>query len=168
MSEQRWQRGIEHRAHHECVKHHADLLFAALDELAALPAREELMQAAVSIDLKTFVVAHIIERIEQIRPHFGMLMAVLPDIIATPELRTYYAERFLQPAEQMLERFVEAHIERGSRVPQNYRLVIRMATAQILGLYLLYIMNDPLVVDAWKNPQMLAEMIGAMLIDSLP
>lgn len=144
-----------------------DLLLALLQQLAQFQLRTEQLAEGVDQEPRDFFVRHFGQRLEHLLPSYPLLLAVLPEILANPELRRRYARDFLQPGIQMIESHLQARVERGQIQTADAALAARLIVSALLGLQLLLILDEPLTMAAWQNPAQLVEFITDLYLNGL-
>jgi AcrR family transcriptional regulator len=98
--------------------------------------------------------SRIADRMRQLRTQYDQVMAVLPEILGSPDLRERYYQQFVLPVVTMIER---DQIAQGNDRPLGeIQLSARMLLCAVMGFQVLMILGDPLVHDAWNNPEELA------------
>jgi hypothetical protein len=86
-----------------------------------------------------------------------MVMAVLPEILETPELRERYYRQFVQPVATTLERELSTLMAQSDADSIDVQLAARVLLSAALGFQVLMILGDPLVHAAWDNPDEMAK-----------
>jgi AcrR family transcriptional regulator len=123
------------------------LLNAIINQLAAGEQEPLLVNAG---DLTGLV----LERIRHLHKQYDMVMAVLPEILETPELRERYYRQFVQPVAASLERELRTLMTADS---MDVQLAARVLLSAVLGFQVLMILGDPLAHAAWDNPDEMAK-----------
>jgi len=143
------------------------ILWEIIGQVAQLSQRQHVLEASVEQDPKQFFITHFVDRLHTIAPAYDMILAVLPEILASADLRKQYNETLLQPAIQMLEAHLQTRVGQGQLSIDDIPLTARIATAMIWGLQLLYLVGDEMVKTNWHQPQHLAEELAHILVDGV-
>lgn len=143
------------------------ILWEIISQVAQLSQRQQVLEASVEQDPKQFFITHFVDRLHTIAPAYEMILAVLPEILASAELRKQYHDTLMQPAIQMIETHLQARVGQGQLMIEDIPLIARITTAMIFGLQLLYLVGDEMVKTNWHQPQHLAEELAHVLIDGV-
>lgn len=144
-----------------------DLLLALFEQIAALNARTVEMSAALDRDPREFFVQHFAQRMHTVEPAYPLIMAVLPEMLASAELRSLYGEHILKPAVAMLENHLQARVERGQLRSVDVPFLTRALVGMIMGLQLLLILQDPVTSAAWDSPEELVDRLADIVLDGV-
>jgi AcrR family transcriptional regulator len=126
------------------------LLNAIINQLATGEQEPLLVKAGALTDL-------VLERIKRLHKQYDMVMAVLPEILETPELRERYYRQFVQPVATTLERELSTLMAQSGADSMDVQLAARVLLSAVLGFQVLMILGDPLAHAAWDNPDEMAK-----------
>ena len=143
------------------------LLMALVTKLVDIDQERDLFTASLEINLNEFLVDYFEQRMKSMGASADLLQAVLPEIIANPDLRAQYYQKNLAPAMKQLEAHLQERMQRGEIKDSDLELLVRVFSATLLGLGLLEILGDPLTQSAWENPRRLAGQVSEMLLSNL-
>jgi hypothetical protein len=124
---------------------------------------EELMEALHS-DARDFFVTILRHRIGLLGRVQEMILAVLPEVLVSPELRERFYRQFVLRAATLLEHYVQARIEMGHIRPVNAPLATRVVQATFIGLLLFRVFGDEVVLSRWDD---VPEVLATILFDGL-
>lgn len=144
-----------------------DLLLALMHDLAELESREALYAQSLDEPPAEFFAQHFSQRLREIQPKYATVLAVLPEILASPALRQRYNDEFMQPAIAMIERHIQARAERGQLAAADYALVSRVVVSIMTGFQMLLLIGDPIIARMWQEPDQIAELLADMLLRGL-
>jgi AcrR family transcriptional regulator len=143
------------------------ILWEIISQVAQLSQRQQVLEASVEQDPAQFFITHFVERLHTIAPAYEMILAVLPEILASAELRKQYNTMLIQPAIQMVESHLQARVGQGQLVMRDMALSARILVGMIFGLQLLYLIGDEMVQTNWHQPQHLAEELAQVLMNGI-
>ncbi len=144
-----------------------DLVIAIIEQLAQFEQRSAMMQAALDEDPLTFFVRHFSDRMAQVGPSYPLILASMPAILSSPELRQHYQELIMTPAVALIEQHLLARVERGQLRAVDMPLVTRGLVGMLLGIHLMLVLGDPLLTAAWQQPEALITTLADMLVHGL-
>lgn len=100
------------------------------------------------------------QRLSLYLPRIDMLKAVLPEVLANPDLSELYLQRSVTPTLAALEKHLEARAGDEHIREVDYALTARAITAMLLGLLILHILGDSrLQTEAEDLPEVLASLL---------
>lgn len=143
------------------------LLMTLVGELANLQGRQLELEQSLDQDFRLFLHEYFTRRVEQIGDNIDIFLAVLPEILNTPELRERYVKEFLQPAMQHLEEHLQARSARGTIRAADFRSTARILAGTVLGLQFLMLLGDEHTTELWHEPAKLADHLTALTLDGL-
>ncbi len=143
------------------------LLLALINSLAMLNQREQIMEAGLQQDMSRFFVEHFLDRLQIVSQDMDALAAILPELLARPELREPYFASVVTPAIAMLERHAQARIAHGEIRPLDVPLAVRAFVGMFLGLWMLVALGDPFVQEAWAKPDQVVEKLFDLIMDGI-
>ncbi len=143
------------------------LLLGLIDSLAMLGQREQQMEAGLRQDVGGFLVEHVLDRLQLVAHDRDALAAILPELLARPELREPYFANVVSPAIAMLERHAQARIEQGEVRPIDTALAVRAFVGMFLGLWVLAVLGDPLIRKVWVKPDQAIGSLFDMILDGI-
>jgi len=100
-------------------------------------------------------------------PRFDLMVAVLPEVLADPSMRSRYYERIMLPSIDGIAGHLAARKEAGESGVRDVAMAARIFVASMLGLEIMSVLGDKTVRAAWKDPAGLAESMAQVLFDGL-
>ncbi|MEW5872493.1 MAG: TetR/AcrR family transcriptional regulator [Chloroflexota bacterium] len=94
----------------------------------------------------------------------AMQQALLSEILADADLRQRYYQELVLPALEMLERQLQARIQLGHIQSVDAQLAARLVVSIWTGLFVLQVLDDPLVHSRWED---LANTTAAILFEGI-
>jgi AcrR family transcriptional regulator len=141
-----------------------ELLIAIINHLSAVSHNQELFDIGLEVDFVSWLIQSSSERVQSLNTNAEMFfLAVLPDILASPELRARFYQQTLEPLLKLFERHFQQRIEAGELPPLDATVATRILMCFGLGLLNMIILGDPLCAAAWNNPAQMREFIGVFL-----
>ena len=141
-----------------------DLLIALLDRLNESERREIDLSHEQVRDVRSFFTSYLRHRLSVVWPNQELVRAVLPELIANPELRDRYYQEVIAPTMQLGEQFIQAQIDQRQMRPVDASLAARTLTGSILGLLLLQLLGDRTLEERWEA---LPEVLATLFFDGL-
>ncbi len=143
----------------------ADLLIGMMTRLAELRELPRELEDALHSDAREFLVTIFRDRMGRIvQSHEQMFQAILPEILANPELRERYYQEFVQPTAIMLEGYIQARVQQGDVRPIDVSLAVRAVQGMFVGLLMMRMLGDGPIRAGWDD---LPEVIGTIIFDGL-
>jgi AcrR family transcriptional regulator len=127
-----------------------DLLIGIMEMLTIAQHLEAHFDHPVDEGLREFLLALLKQRREFIDQNGPMLQPVLSEILVDPALRRRYYQELALPGMLVFERHFQARAEIGQLGAIQPRLIARILTGLINGLYILEVLGDPVVRDEWE------------------
>jgi TetR/AcrR family fatty acid metabolism transcriptional regulator len=141
-----------------------DLLIGIMARLAVLETLDEELMEALQSDARDFFVTILRHRIGLLGRVQEMILAVLPEVLVSSELRERFYRQFVLRAATLLEHYVQARIEMGHIRPVNAPLATRVVQATFIGLLLFRVFGDEVVLSRWDD---VPEVLATILFDGL-
>ncbi len=141
-----------------------DLLFGIVGHLANSQVSEDWLVDTSPDDVRQFFSLMLRNRGGFAEHNQAMLQAALSEILADAGLRERYAQQVVQADMDMLEDQLQQRVDLGQIRPINVPMTARFLSALWNGLFLLRVLNDPLVVSNWDE---LAEVITSITFEGL-
>ena len=145
----------------------AELLMALLEHLDQATTQTPDLTAGLEMSPRALLTKRMEADLAQLGPNFGLVLAILPEVLADPALRREYYQRLVAPGLDSLTAHLQIRQERGEVKVGSIPMTVRIFMASMLGLEMLHILGDEAVRDAWKDPAGLAENISQLLFDGL-
>jgi AcrR family transcriptional regulator len=115
-------------------------------------------EQAPLLEKKGDLQAVVLARIQQLHDQYDHVIAVLPEILGTPELRAAYLQQFVKPVAESVQHEIENQSGEAGLISANPVLAARILMAAVLGFQVLMVLDDPVTKSAWEHPDVLAEM----------
>ena len=129
-----------------------NLLMAMISSMAALSDRQAFFDKSLDMDFHEFLTEYSGRKRVDFDEGINDLLAVFPALLSSAPLRAGYNQNVVQPAMEMFERNLKARIEKGQLKPiDDIPLLVRLLGSINLGLWLLLIVGDKVIYDAWKE-----------------
>jgi AcrR family transcriptional regulator len=142
-----------------------DLLFGLLDRLNDTERRPASLALAAEAPLPDYFRAYLRERVEALWSNADLLRAVLPELLANPELRGRYYDEVIAPTMALGENAFRGLAATGMMRDLNIPLVARMLAGSLLGLMVLQLLGDETLAERWQEiPDALADLLLPGLI----
>jgi AcrR family transcriptional regulator len=137
-----------------------DLLFGLLDRLNDTERRSASLAQVVEPSLAGFFRAYLRERVEALWSNADLLRAILPELLANPELRARYYDEVIAPTMALGEGAIQALASGGRLRDLDAALTTRMLAGSLLGLMVLQLLGDETVASRWPEiPDALADLL---------
>jgi AcrR family transcriptional regulator len=138
----------------------SDLLIGIMTRLAELESLDEELMEALQGDAREFFIATFHYRIGRIQQGQEMLQAILPEVLANPDLRERFYQQYVLRITMMIEQYIQAQIELGHMRPVDVPLTVRAIQSMFIGLLVLRILGDEALQSRWDDvPEILATLI---------
>ena len=148
-------------------KNKSELLIALLEHLDRGTTQGADLAAGLELSPRALLTKRLEEDLAQLGPNFDLMLAVLPEVLADPTMRTQYYQRMVLTGITGLTEHLQARQARGETNVPNIPMAARIFVSALMGLELMNILGDEIVRDAWKNPAQLAESMAQVLFDGL-
>jgi AcrR family transcriptional regulator len=137
-----------------------DLLFGLLDRLNDTERRPASLALAAEVSFADYFRAYVRERVEALWSNADLFRAVLPELLANPELRARYYEEVIAPTMALGEGAFEALAKAGRMRELDATLTTRMLAGSLLGLMVLQLLGDETLAARWREiPDALADLL---------
>lgn len=137
-----------------------DLLFGLLDRLNDTERRPASLAQVVDTSLAGFFRAYLRERVEALWSNADLLRAILPELLANPDLRTRYYNEVIAPTMALGEGAIQALASGGRIRDLDAALATRMLAGSLLGLMVLQLLGDETLAARWREiPDTLADLL---------
>jgi len=142
-----------------------DLLFGLLDRLNDTERRPASLAQASEAPIGDYFRAYLRERVEALWSNADLFRAVLPELLANPELRTRYYDEVIAPTMALGEAAFRALVASGTvRGDLDLPLSMRIVAGSVLGLMVLQLLGDETLAARWRE---LPDAIAALLLPGL-
>jgi AcrR family transcriptional regulator len=148
-------------------KNKSELLIALLEHLDQETTQSADLAAGLELSPRALLTRRLEDDLAQLGPNFDLMLAVLPEVLADPTMRSQYYQRMVLPGITGLMEHLQARQDRGEVTVPNIPMAARIFVSAMLGLELMNILGDEAVREAWKNPAQLAESMAQVLFDGL-
>ncbi len=136
-------------------------IIARLAELEHLPAE---LDQALQGNARDFFVMTFQQRMSRVRQARPMLKAVLPQVLVDPVLRERFHRQYVLPVATLIEKYLQAQIERYHLRAVDAELATRIIQSTIVGLVILSILGDELLEERWAE---IPSLLAALFFDGL-
>jgi TetR/AcrR family fatty acid metabolism transcriptional regulator len=141
-----------------------DLLIGLLDRLNDTARRPASLAQAAKAPLTDSIRAYLRERIEVLRSNADLFRAVLPELLANPELRKRYYDEVIGPTMALGEGVFGSLIASGVIRDLDPALSIRIVAGSVLGVLVLELLGDETLAARWPE---LADELADLLLPGL-
>jgi AcrR family transcriptional regulator len=141
-----------------------DLLVDMMTRLTALETLDGELTEALQGNVRDFFVAMFHQRTDHILEMQNVLQAIMPSVIADPEIRDRYYRQFVTRVAAIYERYVQARIEMGDLRPVDATLTTRILQSLFIGLFIMRILGDKALATKWEQ---VPELIATVIFDGL-
>lgn len=136
-----------------------DLVIGLLDRLNQTEERPAHFMAGQEQDPRAFAVTYMRQRLTLLRENVETFQAVLPEVLANPELRDRYYRQLVAPTTTLGEEYFRRLADKGALQNKDVPLFVRAFAGTILGLLILYILGDEELRRRWDElPELLVDM----------
>ncbi len=137
-----------------------DLLFGLLDRLNDTERRPASLALAAEASFADYFRAYARERVEALWSNADLFRAVLPELLANPELRARYYDEVIAPTMALGEAAFEGLAASGMMRDLNLPLSMRVVAGSVLGLMVLQLLGDETLAARWRDiPDALADLL---------
>ena len=137
-----------------------DLLFGLLDRLNDTERRPASLALAAEASIPEFFRAYLRERVEALWSNADLFRAVLPELLANPELRARYYDEVIAPTMALGEAAFEGLATSGTMRNLDLPLSTRAVAGSLLGLMVLQLLGDKTLAAHWQEiPDALADLL---------
>jgi AcrR family transcriptional regulator len=128
-----------------------DLLFGLLDRLNDTERRPESLAQATEAPIGDYFRAYLRERVETLWSNADLFRAVLPELLANPELRARYYDEVIMPTMALGEGAFRALVANGTVRDLDLPLSVRIVAGSVLGLMVLQLLGDETLAARWRE-----------------
>jgi AcrR family transcriptional regulator len=139
-------------------------LLAIMARLSQAQHLQSELAQSLPYDARDFLVSVMQFRKEFVEENNAMLQSVLSEILVDPELRQRYYQELLLPGMQEIEVHLRQRSEQGQISQLDSEAMARILTGLMVGLFVLQVLDDPLVTDQWER---LSISFASVLFDGL-
>ncbi len=137
-----------------------DLLFGLLDRLNDTERRPTSLALAGDASVAGFFRAYLRERVEALWSNADLLRAILPELLANPDLRARYFDEVIAPTMALGEGAIQALVSAGQARDVDAALTARTLAGALLGLMVLQLLGDQTLAARWREiPDALADLL---------
>jgi AcrR family transcriptional regulator len=140
-----------------------DLLFGLLDRLNDTERRPASLAQATEApfgDFGDYFRAYLRERVEALWSNADLFRAVLPELLANPELRARYYDEVIAPTMALGEGAFRALVANGTVRDLDLPLSVRIVAGSVLGLMVLQLLGDETLAARWREiPDAIADLL---------
>ena len=143
-----------------------DLLFGLLDRLNDTERRPASLAQATQAPVEDYFRAYVRERVEALWSNADLFRAVLPELLANPDLRARYYDEVIAPTMVLGESAFRALAANQLARDQDLPLRARIVAGSLLGLMVLQLLGDETLAAHWREiPDAIADLLlpGLML-----
>jgi AcrR family transcriptional regulator len=146
-----------------------DLLFGLLDRLNDTERRPASLALPAEASFPAYFRAYVRERVEALWSNADLLRAVLPELLANPELRARYYDEVIAPTMALGEGAFQGLAASGSMHDLDPPLSMRIVAGSLLGLMVLQLLGDETLAARWREiPDALADLLLPGLLPEAP
>ncbi|HEY1388108.1 MAG TPA: helix-turn-helix domain-containing protein [Ktedonobacterales bacterium] len=137
-----------------------DLLVGLLDRLNDTERRPASLALSAEASFADYFRAYLHERVEALWSHADLFRAVLPELLANPELRARYYDEVIAPTMTLGEGAFRGLATSGMMRDLNPSLSVRVVAGSLLGLMVLQLLGDESLAARWHElPETLANLL---------
>ncbi|HEV8193393.1 MAG TPA: TetR/AcrR family transcriptional regulator [Ktedonobacterales bacterium] len=146
-----------------------DLLIGLLDRLNDTARRPASLAQASQAPLAGSIRAYMRERVEALWPNADLFRAVLPELLANPDLRKRYYDEVIAPTMALGEGAFTALMAGGVLRELDPPLSMRIVAGSLLGVLVLQLLGDETLAARWREiPDVLADLLLPGLLADAP
>lgn len=146
-----------------------DLLMGLLDRLNDTERRPVSLAQVADTSLAGFFRAYLCERVEALWSNADLFRAVLPELLANPDLRARYYDEVVAPTMTLAEAAIGGLIASGTVRDLDLPLSMRIVAGSVLGLMVLQLLGDETLAARWQEiPDVLADLLLPGLLAEMP
>src|SRR5262249_21368112 len=128
-----------------------DLLIGLLDRLNDTERRPASLALAATAPIEDHIRAYLRERVEALWSNAALFRAVLPELLANPELRARYYDEVIAPTMALGEDAFSAISASGIIRDLDHALSIRIIAGSVLGVLVLQLLGDETLAARWQE-----------------
>jgi AcrR family transcriptional regulator len=141
-----------------------DLLIGLLDRLNDTARRPASLAQAAQAPLADSIRAYMRERVEVLWSNADLFRAVLPELLANPELRKRYYDEVIAPTMTLGEGAFSMLMARGILRELDAALSLRIMAGSLLGVLVLQLLGDETLAARWSE---IADVLADLLLPGL-
>ena len=146
-----------------------DLLFGLLDRLNDTERRPASLAQATEVLSRTIFRAYLRERVEALWSNADLFRAVLPELLANPELRARYYDEVIAPTMALGEGVFRGLVASGTVRDLDLAVEHAHRGGSVLGLMVLQLLGDETLAARWQEiPDALADLLLPGLLPETP
>jgi AcrR family transcriptional regulator len=146
-----------------------DLLFGLLDRLNDTERRPASLAQVEDASIPEFFRAYLRERVDALWSNADLFRAVLPELLANPELRARYHDEVIAPTMALGEAAFEGMAASGMIRGLDLPLSMRILAGSVLGLMVLQLLGDTTLAARWHEiPDAVADLLLPGLLPVTP
>lgn len=147
----------------------SDLLMGLLDRLNDTERRPASLAQVTMAPFADFMRVYLRERVEALWSNADLFRAVLPELLANPELRARYYDEVIAPTMTLAEGVLRGLIANGTVRDLDLPLSMRIVAGSVLGLMVLQLLGDEMLAARWQEiPDALADLLLPGLLAETP
>ncbi len=137
-----------------------DLLFGLLDRLNDTERRPASLALPAEASFEEYFRAYVRERVETLWSNADLFRAVLPQLLANPDLRARYYDEVIAPTMALGEAAFRALGANGTVRDLDLPLSMRIVAGSLLGLMVLQLLGDETLAARWREiPDAIADLL---------
>jgi hypothetical protein len=126
--------------------------------------RDAQLAAGNEGDFRAFFAGYLRQRMTILWPNTRVFQAMLPELLASAELRGLYVGQAIAPTTAIAERFFAAEMGHGRMRPMDVTLTVRAVAGTVFGLLILQLLGDAELAACWEVPP---DILTTLLLDGL-
>jgi AcrR family transcriptional regulator len=144
-----------------------DLLLSLLDRITDTQGRPSQYEDMLEDDFEEATIELATRRIQAMGQDYETFLAVLPEILANPDLRERYRRQILDPIAEVTEKHIRQRIERGEVRAIDPALFTRFAMCLNQGMLVMLMLGDPVMWQAWEDREKFAEDLVRFMFEGI-
>jgi AcrR family transcriptional regulator len=128
-----------------------ELLMGLMEQLTERMSLEVLLTESLQENPQDFLFILLQNRQDYLRENGVLLQAILSEILVNPDLAQKFHREIILPTQERIEEHLKQRIELGQIQPVDIRLLARIISGLITGLYLLQIVGDQEITSEWDD-----------------
>jgi AcrR family transcriptional regulator len=147
----------------------ADLLMGLLDRLNDTERRPEDLALASQAPMADYFRTYLRQRVEVLWANADLFRAVLPELLATPQLGQRYYDEVIEPTMTLAEAAMGGLVASGNLRDLDLPLSMRIVAGSVLGVMMLQLLGDETLATRWQEiPDVLADLLLHGLLPAMP
>jgi TetR/AcrR family fatty acid metabolism transcriptional regulator len=141
------------------------LLMGIFAQMRAQVMQEAELPALADVDLPSFLTAFLAYPMRGMRDdNFAMLRVVISELFINPKLNEKYQQQIHLPTLAVAEEYLRARMEQVGGEESDVPLLVRVASALVMGLAVQAALGDELIVAQWEQ---LPARLAALLVNGI-